>query len=263
MSRPGSAWLKTQQRIAWCWARLVDDRTWVHFLHVGKTGGMAIKAAVRQGGDEPRHELIGNSAESVCSPGHRILLHEHGTSLKDVPKGDKFFFFLRDPVSRFVSGFFERRRKGLPQSYYSWGKVEHMAFQRYQTPNQLALALSAESENEREFAAHAMHNIGHVKDFYSRWYESKEYFLSRISDALMVGRVEKIDSHFSKLKSNLNLSPKSDLPTSEEGANKNPYPSSKTNLDEEARRNLRKWYRKDYGFLELCEKYAHRLNYPA
>lgn len=259
LSRPGLTWLRVQQRGAEYWARVVDDRAWVHFLHVGKTGGTAVKSAINEGGCAPKHEL---GTESVCTPSHRVLLHDHSASLKDVPEGDEFFFFLRDPISRFISGFYSRKRKGMPKYYSPWSREEHIAFQRYETPNQLALSLSAESEEERGSAIRAMEAIEHVGDSYSEWYESKQYFLSRMSDAVMVGRVEDLDNHFNQLKSILNLSPKSSLPTSEEEAHKNPYSDLETNLDDKACRNLRDWYKKDYEFLELCEKHSDHLNYP-
>ena len=37
-----------------------------------------------------------------------VHLHRHAVRLRDVPVGEKFFFFVRDPVSRFVSGFHSR-----------------------------------------------------------------------------------------------------------------------------------------------------------
>ena len=52
----------------------------LHFLHIGKTGGTAIKYALRNNLDKGRYEII---------------LHNHNTTLEDVPKGDKFFLYKR------------------------------------------------------------------------------------------------------------------------------------------------------------------------
>jgi hypothetical protein len=214
-----------------------------------------------RGGNAPEYELTDTSAKNVCTDSHRVLLHRHDTSIKNVPEGDKFFFFLRDPVSRFISGFYSRKRKGLPRYYSAWSKGEHMAFQRFETPNQLARSLSANSEEEKKAACCAMKAIRHVGDHYSEWYESKDYFLSRISDALMVGRVEELNRQFQNLKDILNIPPKTELPVSQREAHKNQYSELDTSLDKEAKENLEKWYKKDYDFMDLCERYAHQLNY--
>jgi hypothetical protein len=233
--------------------RLREDRTWVHFLHVGKTGGTAVKTALRK--TDPGYE----PGYGVRTPSHRVFLHEHKTTLSDVPQGEKFFFFLRDPIDRFVSGFYSRKREGKPRYYFPWTDAEEEAFRRYPTPNELALALSSDDPDERRSAAEAMQSIQHVGDTYSRWYESEEYFLSRLSDALLVGRAERLDEHFTRLRMSLNLSSEAALPDSNKKAHKNPYSELDTHLDGEARRNLEKWYSEDYAFLELCDQHADQL----
>jgi hypothetical protein len=57
-----------------------------HFLHVGKTGGTAVKHAL-----QPIAARFG------------IVLHPHPTTLPEVPAGEFFFFFLRDPAARFAT----------------------------------------------------------------------------------------------------------------------------------------------------------------
>lgn len=82
----------------------------VHFLHIGKTGGSAVKFALKE-----------YSKTSWC----KITFHDHKTSLSDIPEGEKIFFFLRDPISRFISGFYSRQRKGLPRYYSEWTSEEN------------------------------------------------------------------------------------------------------------------------------------------
>lgn len=50
----------------------------VHFLHIGKTGGTAIRAALKD---------IENGGE------YEIVLHNHGVSLSDIPRGQKVVSF--------------------------------------------------------------------------------------------------------------------------------------------------------------------------
>jgi hypothetical protein len=58
----------------------------VHFLHLPKTGGTAIKFAI----------------EPYLMRGlYVILTHPHEFKLRDVPTGERVCFVLRDPVARF------------------------------------------------------------------------------------------------------------------------------------------------------------------
>jgi len=57
----------------------------IHFLHVNKTGGGMLKSAL------------------INTP---VLIHHgHLLTLKDISKVDKVFFFLRNPIDRYISGF--------------------------------------------------------------------------------------------------------------------------------------------------------------
>ena len=80
----------------------------VHFLHIGKTGGTAVKYALKR---------------NLVNKEYMIYLHGHEFKLRDVQKGAKAFFFLRDPVDRFVSGFYSRRRQGQPRIFSPWSQA--------------------------------------------------------------------------------------------------------------------------------------------
>ena len=73
----------------------------VHFLHLGKNAGTTIKALVRKINQEAKTTLI-------AAHGHRI-------TLSDLPKDAVYFFSIRDPIARFYSGFYSRKRKGAPR----------------------------------------------------------------------------------------------------------------------------------------------------
>ena len=100
----------------------------LHFLHVRKTGGTAIKYALKP---------------CLVTSGHYIVLHGHRFTLREVPKGDQAIFCLRNPISRFVSGFYSRLRQGQPRNLVPWTPDEKASFSRFDTPNRLALALSS------------------------------------------------------------------------------------------------------------------------
>lgn len=205
----------------------------VHFLHIGKTGGSAIKS------------VLNNFLET---PKYSITLHNHDTSLKDIPKGESVIFFLRDPVSRFISGFYSRQRKGQPRYYSEWSPKEKEVFERFSTPNEIAVSLV----NESAFAIMAMKSVQHFKP-YNKWYIDVDYFKSRLDDILFIGFQESLDSDFVKLKRILGIPDDINLPTDDVAAHKNLKNVDKS-IDESGIDALKEWYSDDAKFIELCKK---------
>lgn len=205
----------------------------LHFLHVGKTGGTAIKAAL----------------EPVARSGRfRIELHKHRTRLQDIPAGEPFFFAIRDPISRFVSGFFSRQRQGQPRIFRPWTEGEARAFQRFATANQLA-----ERIFEDEHAAAAMRDIGHVNRSYWYWFGDREAFLARAADLFFIARQSQLDDDFRTLAGLLWLPPGVTLPADEVLAHRNPQEIDRR-LSTRAKANLLRWYARDFAFVELCAR---------
>ena len=97
-----------------------------------------------------------------------IVLHPHRTTLPNIPEGERAFFFLRDPIARFVSAFNSRLREGRPRYHYPWRDEEKVAFSIFKTPNELATALSAADSFLRKQAEAAMHGIGQVEEACAR-----------------------------------------------------------------------------------------------
>ena len=211
----------------------------VHFLHVGKTGGTAFKHAVRAAPPPPSHYVI--------------HLHPHRVVLRDIPEGERFLFFLRDPVTRFVSGFYSRQREGRPRYAARWTPEEREAFERFATPEQLALALSSDDREEGDHAKAAMRNIGHVRDGYWKWFESEGYLRSRAEDLFFIGFQESLAGDFEILKSRLELPSRLALPSDDVEAHITPRGLDR-NLSAKAIENLRKWYDEDFRFVDLCRE---------
>ncbi len=218
----------------------------VHLLHIGKTGGTAVKTAIKA---------------HCTTSSHFILLHRHRVKLKDIPRGEKIMFFLRDPVERFISGFYSRQRKGQPRTYSEWSAGEAEAFARFETPNELATALSSDNDEERTAAERAMQNIQHVRDSFVSWFGNEDYFMQRLDDILFVGRQETLSEDFQALKQRLNLPEEITLPSDDIGAHRNP-PDLDKNLSPASMAALQEWYKADYDFIKLCEERAN-LTKPA
>ena len=216
----------------------------VHFLHIGKTGGSAVKHALRSVAPlRPQYE------QSFPA----LLLHRHSMRLCDIPPGEKFFFFVRDPVSRFVSGFWSGQRQGRPRYCASWSQAERDAFLLFASPDELATALSSSDLNERSRAEVAMRSIRHVRDSYWKWFDNEEYFLFRLDDLLFVGYQSQLSKDFEILKSKLRLPKTLILPTDDVQAHIAPGHLERT-LQDVAVRNLRRWYQEDFRFLDLCDR---------
>lgn len=208
----------------------------VHFLHIGKTGGSAVRYALAPHLSSGDHVMV--------IGGWTLYLHHHDTKLRDVPEGEKVVFFLRDPTTRFTSGFFSRLRQGRPKYVSPWSPAEAKAFAAFKLPNQLARALSSTEEGERERAREAMTVIEHVKSSYWDWLESEEYLRSRWPDVLFVGFQEQLAEDFEVLKGKLGLTSGVALPTDDLHAHRTPAHLDRT-LDAEALKNLREWYKGD------------------
>lgn len=243
---------RIRRRVSRTWDKKVLKKGIVNFLHIGKTGGTAIR--VGMGGHVRRKS-------DVRTEKYRIIFHRHNVTLEDIPKGQKVFFFVRDPVSRFVSGFYSRKRKGKPRIYSDWSEQEKNAFDRFKTPNELAVSLTSKNKSDKLSALRAMDSIQHIRNKYSKWYISKDYFIDRLDDIIMVGRTEHLDFYFSQLKKILKLPENAHLPSDPVKSHSNPYYKLDTALEEKAKRNIISWYVEDYEFLNLCKRYSNELKY--
>ena len=223
---------------------LRDSRRPLHFLHLGKTGGTAVK-----------HALLDYREISE----YRLLLHGHDVLLSDLRRGEKVMFVVRDPLTRFVSAFNGRLHEDRPRYHYPWREDERIAFAVFKTPDQLASSLSADDPAERIRAERAMRAIGHLNTSYWHWFGDEETFLSRRADLFFIGRQEHLSEDFELLRLKLDLPEAARLPTDPVLAHRAP-PGSARQLSDVARGNLQRWYARDFAFVELCRELAPIVN---
>ena len=101
----------------------------LHVFHIGKTGGTALKDALLAHRDDAAYEL---------------LLHGHTVTLADVPRGERYMFVLREPISRFVSAFNGNARPSLVSRHLtSWRPPSARATARSGRPRRRRCAASA------------------------------------------------------------------------------------------------------------------------
>jgi len=228
---------------------ILKGKTIVHFLHIGKTGGTSIKYALNYSSHGDKEKKI---KKPFSNKNYIIFCHRHDYKLRDILKGEKYFFVVRDPIDRFISGFYERKRKGQPLGYQEWTQEESEAFYNFKTPNQLAVSISHNDKEVRKKAVKAMNNIKHVKTSYWDWFENQSYFLSRIDDLIIVIHQKSLNKDFDKLKKLLGIQGK-ELPKDSYNQRKAPQKYDK-NLDVKAVENLKNWYSDDYDFLRLLKE---------
>jgi hypothetical protein len=215
----------------------------VHFLHIGKTGGSAIKWALRR-------------AEIPETPYGPIELHRHAYKMREVPFTDRVIFFVRDPVARFMSGFYSRLSKGQPRYYYEWTEGERAAFETFPTPQALATALGSEDEELRRRARYATRAIRHTRPMYG--YTGGPLRLRlRSRQIIYIGRLETITADWKQIKALLELPPNLKLPRGPWRAHRQKEPLDMT-LDDFALRSLKEWYSGDYKLVEYCDKLRER-----
>jgi hypothetical protein len=212
----------------------------VHFIHIGKTGGTAIKHALRP-------------QRSRETPFGAIVLHKgHQFRLADVPPGDVGIFCVRDPISLFLSAFDSRLRKGQPRFYFEWTPAEAQAFARFPTPQALALALASDDPAEREEADQTMRSIRHLRGI-RRALGTPRELMSRRKQIAYIGRQETLDADWQRIRALLELPEEVSLPADPKKAHRRDR-SDEPTLDEAAQAALRKWYKRDYELVRVCER---------
>lgn len=210
-----------------------------HFLHIRKCGGTAIKGAL---------------SPLATAGTYRLQLHPHERKLRDIPPGEPLFFCVRDPIARYVSGFYSRQRQGKPRYFSPWSDAERQVFVRFNTADCLAVALSADEPPTREAAETAMRSIRHVRDFYSSWFASEDELVRRWPDVLMILFQETLDADFVTLVQLLGLESRHPaLPTDDIAAHRSPT-SVDQSLSPLALENLNRWYASDFSFVALCRE---------
>ena len=216
----------------------------LHFLHVSKTGGTAVREAL---------------ADHHDGDNFRLVMHRHQVTLKSVAVGDAVVLFLRDPITRFASAFASRQRRGQPRHNHPNTEAEVQAFARFATPNELANALSSSTSASRSDAEEAMRGINHVRIHYADWFHGHDYFLSRQDDLFFIGFQESLAQDFDLLRTKLGLPTEVRLPQDPVAAHRRPADQPHV-LDAQAVHNLQSWYADDLAFFELCRSISADIN---
>lgn len=210
----------------------------IAFLHIGKNAGTQIMHLAQQIKD------------------HGVHIHQlpHTTKLYQVPERHDYFFSIRNPVTRFKSGFYSRKRKGQPRIYVEWTRPEALAFGNFEHANDLAEALFR-PDQRGIMAAQAIQAIRHTSMQQIDWFE-RIGFLD-VRPPLWIIRQENFEPDFDRLLARMGLALTCrDLQPARDpaAAHSNDY-SRVPELSEQAQDNLRRWYARDLVFYDLCVKW--------
>ena len=211
----------------------------LNFLHIGKCAGNQIINLFSQ--------------VDTQSVGYKFIAHGHLTRLSDLPAGEPFFFSIRDPIERFVSGFYSRKRCGAPKNNISWSPAEASAFQHFEHADDLARVLSEESK-QGSLARRALQSIYHTSQSQADWFERQGFFLE-LTPPVWVVRVEYFTLDLNTLCQRLGFqdlnvpSLISNDPLKSHAA----PPSHRPILSDTAKANLEAWYLRDFWFYRDVE----------
>lgn len=211
-------------------------RQTVHFLHLGKNAGTQFKFCAAQ--------------VNAFSLTHRFLFYGHKVPLTDLPEGCRYTFVTRDPVKRFRSGFYSRKRKGQPRTYVEWRGQEPWAFGEFEHANDLAEVLYDDTDRGAA-ARQAMGVINHVRQHQHSWFDGRPNFLEDWPPVYIL-RQEHFDADILRLYQILGIEDKPIMAHDKASSHRNDY-SATAPLTEKSVENLKRWYQADIDFIDRCD----------
>lgn len=217
----------------------------VHFIHISKAGGSALRYAVREARVEAGGRLISPWGPIWAQRGHQF-------KLQDVRAEDKAVITLRDPVSRFKSGFYGRLYQGEPRHRKAWTPDEQRVFSWFSTPGELAEALADSRGPAKRRARQAMRSIAHLRRHMTDWTGGPAYLHANLDKVLYFARQESLDEDWEELKELLGIPRHHLLPRDPKIAHRGEYPRDSP-ITERGLAALREWYAHDYQLIEIAD----------
>ena len=235
---PDSVIARTGRRALRMVRRMSGQRTRadgiIRFLHIGKTAGTQVRHVIAQINDRSGREVIRRERHSVV--------------LADLPPDAPYFFSIRDPVARFRSGFYSRKRKGAPRTYSEWSEAEARAFARFAHANTLAEALFSGGEYGAQ-ALIAIKSIQHTYRNQVDWLDDRGCALLH-RPPIWIIRQEHFDADLSVFLERIGHGAAVDLARGTR-AHRGNYERTPS-LSDLAVTNLRRWYAQDIAFYDAC-----------
>jgi len=202
----------------------------VAFLHVPKTGGTAVKAAIEGvawGDTPPAVEVFGHSWNLGRLAGHRV------------------FFVVRDPVDRAVSAYASRQREGRPRYHYPHSAAEAEVFGRWDSFEKLVLAVDSGDPD----ALAGYQSIAHLRPL-STWLVDVASI--EASNICYIAEMASLSAEWDTIRRVTGMPESATLPTSAVAAHRAPEPARP--LSPHASAIARSMLTDDYRLYEACLK---------
>eukprot|EP01083_Nonionella_stella_P047868 128140_1 len=158
----------------------MDDRNVTHAIHVPRTGGSSLKSLLNT---EYGCQQLRDKKIRLRPPfGYKKSQHKFYIGQGD-PTTSKYFFYARDPISRFMSSFYYAKRcperKGSVEACFP---EKMYRFQVFETPSDLALGLCDPKQSRREIARKMITSSMHMRQ--GLWYYFSKGFDKKISSSI-------------------------------------------------------------------------------
>ncbi len=214
----------------------------VHYLHIGKNAGSQLRYLFPKINEQDKVGIL-------------LRRESHKETLATIPPDARYFFSIRDPIARFRSGFYCRKRKGKPLYDVDWTPDEAVAFANFEHANDLAEALFLDTERGLAATA-AMRSVMHLAMNQVDWFPQRG-FLLETRPPVWILRTDQFESDLRILFDRLGID--ADVQTTEDGvsSHRNDY-SNVPKLSELAIANLRRWYAQDFAFCAMCRDWLDR-----
>lgn len=216
------------------------DEKDIAFLHIGKTGGTQIM----------------NIFSKLNKFNLKVIKHSHEVRLSDISIKNEYFFSIRKPEKRYMSGFYSRLRKGMPRIYVEWTEDEDYAFKSFSDANELAESIFLKNDKGKK-ARIAMTGIGHINSNQYDCFQNFSFLDKR--PPLFIIRQEYFQSDMKTLFDilNINLNVNDLIENDPKVSHSNDYANIKP-LSDLAIKNLNNWYARDNLFYKLCEDWIDK-----
>ena len=213
------------------------------FVHIGKNAGTQIVNLLDQ--------VSKLTSLKISKVGHHVKLAE-------IEPSTPYLFSIRNPVDRFKSAFYSRKRKGQPRLYSEWSEHEALAFSRFEHANDLAENLFAKDARGADAMA-AIQSISHTAMHQIDWFTSTGFFLETRPPVWII-RQEEFNQDFEEFLKRANLNVRlADLTVAKDAkrAHKNDY-TEVPPLTSKAESNLSLWYCRDFEFYDHCVRWMEQ-----